>query len=98
MEARHSSPRTQQTVCSMVNSAQDVFTTKGYDHKTPIRTSFGQRFNRYSQLSCMQHDQQCSGCADEDAHPGLEFLWNLQTDHNEAVRAPLSTSDPSLNL
>ena len=28
-----------------------VLTTKGYDHKTPIRTSFDQRFNRYSQLS-----------------------------------------------
>ena len=27
-----------------------VFTTKGYDHKTPIRTLFDQRFNRYSQL------------------------------------------------
>ena len=26
-------------------------TTKGYDHKTPIRTSFDQRFDRYSQLS-----------------------------------------------
>ena len=26
-------------------------TTKGYDHKTPIRTSFDQRFDRYSQLA-----------------------------------------------
>ena len=26
-------------------------TTKGFDHKTPIRTSFDQRFSRYSQLS-----------------------------------------------
>ena len=27
---------------------QPSLTTKGYDHKTPIRTSFDQRFNRYS--------------------------------------------------
>ena len=32
-------------------SLQPILTTKGYDHKTPIRTSFDQRFNRYSQLS-----------------------------------------------
>ena len=28
-----------------------ALTTKGYDHRTPIRTSFDQRFNRHSQLS-----------------------------------------------
>ena len=30
--------------------AAHPLTTKGYDHKTPIRTSFDQRFNRCSQL------------------------------------------------
>ena len=35
-------------------------TTKGYEHKTPIRTSFDQRFNRHSQQSLPQRrDLRC---------------------------------------
>ena len=36
--------------------AAPYLTTKGYDHKTPIRTSFDQRCNRYSQLSLPQSE------------------------------------------
>ena len=35
----------------VVRRVHSRLTTKGYDPKHPIRTSFGQRFNRYSQLS-----------------------------------------------
>ena len=59
--------------------APAFLTTKGYDHKTPIRTSFEQRFNRYAQLSLPQselpqdtttsrlHQWNCSGARSRNA-------------------------------
>ena len=39
-----------------------VLTTKGYDHKTPIRTSFDQRFNRYYGVVGGMRLRSQSGC------------------------------------
>ena len=45
-------------VLYLVLTGARSLTTKGFHHKTPIRTSFDQRFNRYSQLCLPQSETQ----------------------------------------
>ena len=47
------------TGCQWPRRLDCALTTKGYDHKTPIRTSFDQRFDRYSTV----HRRRCKTSA-----------------------------------
>ena len=68
--------------CSACDAATGL-TTKGYDHKTPIRTSFDRRFNRYSQLPVAQRILSLQRCrsleATCDQRPLEQRSWVLRS-------------------
>ena len=59
--------RRQQERTGTARAGGSPLTTKGYDHKTPIRASFDQRFNRYSHLSLPERTA--------GAHGNCEGRW-----------------------
>ena len=69
-------------------AATPALTTKGFDHKTPIRTSFDQRFNRYSQLSLPQselpHETTTSR---HNNNIQARHNNNIQARHNDNIQA-----------